>query len=92
MASWCLQNPGCRRAYGQRALEVADLADQMDLQQEFTDVSTMLGPYIAADNRSPHGNATVNSQRQSTYRNLASYPRQVRDQICEDMPELDGCP
>ncbi len=91
LASWCLENGTCRREYGARALEVAELVGELDLQQEFEDVSAMLAPYIAQDPRSPHDPTTVSSQRQSTIANIEQFPITVARDICGDMPSLDGC-
>jgi hypothetical protein len=91
LASWCLDNQGCRRDYGERAIEVAAMVEDMGLQQDFQDVSTMLAPIIALDTRSPHSSGTVDDQRSSTNQNLVDFPAQVTRDICNDMPSLDGC-
>jgi hypothetical protein len=51
----------------------------------------MLAPFIAADPRSPHSQGAVNSQRRSTSSHIDSFPGNVRRDICNDMPLLDGC-
>jgi len=92
LAQWCLDNTGCRRDYGVRAIEVATMVEDIGLQQEFEDVSTMLAPIIAQDPRSSHSQSTVNSQRQSTFNNIEGYPARVASDICDDMQNLPGCP
>jgi hypothetical protein len=67
------------------------MVEDMGLQQDFQDVSTMLAPIIALDTRSPHSSGTVDDQRSSTNQNLVDFPAQVTRDICNDMPSLDGC-
>jgi hypothetical protein len=91
MADWCLDNINCKRLYGERALEMVQVVEDIDLQQDFLTVSQMLAPYIAADTRSRHSIGTVNSAKSETYDNIGQYPRDVRGDICDDMPNLSGC-
>mgnify|MGYP000666067043 CR=1 FL=1 len=91
LAQFCLDNRGCRRDYGARALEVAAMVDDIDLRTDFEEVSDMLAPYLAADPRSSHNSSTVASQRQSTIENIDDYPNEVASDICDDMPALEGC-
>ena len=91
LAQFCLDNRGCRRDYGARALEVAALVDDIDLRTDFEEVSDMLAPYLAADPRSRHSISTVSDQRRSTIENIDGYPNEVATDICNDMPSLEGC-
>ncbi len=91
LADWCLDNQGCRRLYGERTLEMVDLVEDLELQEEFFTVSEMLAPIIALDTRSRHSTSTVNNAKASTYDNIYEYPRDVRSDICNDMPSIAGC-
>jgi len=91
LAQWCLENNGCKRMYAERALEMVLLVDEIGLQDDFVEVSTMLGPYIAADDRSRHSMNTVGNDRESTFENIHDYPRDVRSDLCAAIEGLDGC-
>lgn len=85
--NWCLQNAGCRREYAEKVLEVADLADSLNLDDEFMTLSTWLDPLIDADVRW-NGWQTVEQARSTTYPNLQSFPTQARTQVYQEYPDL----
>ena len=91
LASWCLDNRGCKRMYSARALEVARLVEEIELAQDFVEVSELIGPSIWADDRSRHSNASVRRTRNSTLDNIRQFPRDVRSDVCDKFPGLDDC-
>ncbi len=88
VADFCLNNAGCRLAYAQEVLRVADLVESTDLKTDFEDISTWLAPAINADSRSPHGTGAVNSARNNTLRYLDQNPDDARRDVYAAYPFL----
>jgi len=90
VAEFCTQNVGCEREYAEKLLEVAQRVEDMDLSQEFADVSAWLDPVIQQDPRSPHNQFSVASARSSTATRIAQNPGDIRQDVCARYPAI--CP
>ena len=90
VATFCLQNANCEREYAEKLLEIAQMVEDLDLAQEFSDVSQWLDPVIQQDPRSPHSASTVTSARTSTTTRIAQNPGDIRSEVCGRFPSL--CP
>jgi hypothetical protein len=86
--SWCLSNPGCKRDYAERLLEVADMADAWDVAGQFEDMQVWLDPYIQADPRYSGAWQTIGQARQSTREHLTDNPEEARRQVYQQYPDL----
>ena len=90
VAQFCTQNAGCEREYAEALLEVAQEVEDMDLAQEFADISAWLDPVIQQDPRSPHGASIIANARASTTTRIAQNPSDIRQEVCTRYPSL--CP
>ncbi|MCA9492639.1 MAG: CotH kinase family protein [Myxococcales bacterium] len=87
LASFCLNNRGCKHDYSARLIEVADLADSLDLVDDFVARSTELDPYIQSDPRYMATGA-VERERESTVDRLRDNPTQARNAAWGAFPDL----
>jgi hypothetical protein len=78
--------PSCHRDYAARLIEVANLADAMNLDDEFMSLSAALDPYIDADPRDNPGMA--DDTRSVTFGFLQSNPETARAWATSEFPEL----
>jgi len=90
VANFCTDNTSCEREYAQKLLEVAQMVEDMNLSQEFADVSQWLDPVIAQDPRSPHSMNGVANARSSTTTRIAQNPGDIRQDVCARYPGI--CP
>ncbi len=87
--SWCLENQGCRYEYAQHVLTVAQLAEDLMLQDEFLALSAWLDPIIAIDPRYQSSwGGDLASTRQDTFQNLARFPADARAEVLSQYPDL----
>jgi hypothetical protein len=87
LGNWCLEVPSCRADYAARLVEVADLADAMNLDDEFVELSTWLDPLIDADPRYSSWE-TADQTRPRTFGYLQSNPEAARTWAYDQYPEL----
>ncbi len=87
LGNWCMEVPSCRADYAARLVEVATLADDLGLADEFVSLSTFLDPYIDADPRYSSWE-TADATRPRTYGFLQSNPEGARTWAYGQYPEL----
>ncbi len=88
LAGWCLENPGCTEAYAVEVLEMADRVEDLQLYDQFVDLSAWLDPYLDKDPRSPHSTTAVQNARSSTATRLQDNPGLMRDEVHQRFPGL----
>lgn len=87
LGNWCGEIPSCRHDYAAKLVEVADLADSLNLDDEFISLSTWLDPYIDADPRYSSW-ATADDTRPTTLNYLRTNPTTARDWATSTYPDL----
>jgi hypothetical protein len=90
IGAWCMDNDGCWHDYAERMVQVAQLAQELDLVGEFDQISSALGPLVDGDPRASHGQGVINAARTSTSDNLGRFPQQAIDKACRSWSDL--CP
>jgi len=77
---FCWDNQGCRQAYKQKLIQMADMMDTLDYSGHFQDVFSFIQADILSDPRMSHSQGQVQSEMQSVGSNVASRPNQIRSQ------------
>lgn len=88
VASFCIENPLCKYDYSVRLLEVADLADSLDLLTQFQTLSAALDPLIQTDPRYNGAWDSVPDARASTAEHIQRNPQNCRMQVYQSFPDL----
>jgi hypothetical protein len=88
LIGFCMDNPGCKRDYAQRVLDLAALMDDDGTADRFMDVENWLLPWIDADPRKFATLATTKTVIQSTYDNLKDGPSDARHDVFAVFPDL----
>lgn len=90
VARLCLDNEGCRREFSEEVLRVADVADSLNLLDDFLDLSAWLDPWIDNDPRFDRSGSwdTVEGARAKTRQRLTTNPENARAQVYATYPDL----
>lgn len=73
----CMDDEACWRLYTEKLIEVATVAESMNLPEEFDDVTAFLTPEIETDHRTRHSPEQIASAQAQTRNYLETWPRRV---------------
>jgi hypothetical protein len=76
----CMDDDDCRDMYSEKLIEVADIADSMDLVDEFDSITDFLQDDIDSDDRTPHSPSTIATAQATTRDLLEEMPAMCREQ------------
>jgi len=74
---FCLKNEGCKALFDEKLVEVAGIANEMNLMATFQDLTDWLEPEIQTDPRTPHSERTINDARAKALGYMESWPDDV---------------
>ncbi len=81
LLTFCIANPTCEAAYEDRLVEVADLAESLDLPARMRHLLALYDDDIVADPRVEWQLSTHQSYLSTTLANLQAGPQRVRDEV-----------
>jgi hypothetical protein len=81
----CMGDDDCRDMFSEKLIDVADMADKMDLVDEFDTVTDFLQDDIDSDHRTPHSPSTIQDAQEATRELLEERPSQCRDDAEDEL-------
>lgn len=88
VASFCFENVNCTRLVAEKYLEIADWLEASDFATEAEDLAFWLDPYLDTDPRSPHSQATIETDRALYLDILADRPTDLRNAVGDKFPDM----
>jgi hypothetical protein len=83
----CMGDNDCRDLYSEKLIEVADIADSLNLDDEFEAITDFLEHDIETDHRTPHDPSTIASAQETTRELLEQMPAECREQAEDELAE-----
>ena len=81
----CMNDDDCRDMYSEKLIEVADIAESMNLVDEFDAITDFLEDDISSDNRTPHSASTIASAQATTRNLLDEMPATCREEAEDEL-------
>ena len=81
----CMDDDDCRDMYSQKLIEVADIAESMNLVDEFDAITEFLEDDIESDSRTPHNASTIAGAQATTRDLLEEMPELCREQAEDEL-------
>jgi hypothetical protein len=81
----CMDDDDCRDLYSEKLIEVADIADSLDLVDAFDSISDFLQDDIESDHRTPHSASTIASAQVTTRELLGEMPATCREEAEDEL-------
>lgn len=81
LMQWCLRNAGCTARYSEWLLEVADVVEELELEDHLDRHLSALAEAIEADPRAEHTATTRGAYVEAMRDTIASWPAQVRVEV-----------
>lgn len=83
VTTWCYASPACLEQFEANTIEVAELAQDLELVALFNDLTDWLNPEIVGDPRTGHTFDSIRSERATTRALLEDWPQRVIDELSE---------
>ena len=81
----CMDDDDCRDLYSENLIEVADIAESMNLVDEFDEITELLEEDIDDDPRTPHSASTIADAQAATRQLLEDQPAYCREQAEDEL-------
>jgi hypothetical protein len=81
----CMGDDDCRDMYSEKLIEVADIAESMNLVDEFDTITDFLEHDIETDHRTPHDPSTIASAQETTRELLEEMPAECREEAEDEL-------
>jgi hypothetical protein len=81
----CLDDDECRDTYSEKLIEVADIAESMNLVDEFDEITEFLTDDIESDPRTPHVDSTIADAQETTRELLETMPAFCRERAEDEL-------
>jgi hypothetical protein len=81
----CMDDDDCRDLYSEKLIEVADIADSLDLVDAFDSITELLEDDIESDNRTPHDPNTIEGAQATTRELLEEMPAVCREEAEDEL-------